>query len=139
MFRAKPIAFKLPGSSLVCPGEFGRYFAASLVALGVDVSVLLSLAQMMHYTIAATLGFLVGSLVHYRLSVRFVFQRRKLIHQKSVETAVFIAAGVLGLAVNVSVIATCVEWLAFPLIFAKLVASGASFMAGYATRKMALF
>ncbi|MFA7282553.1 MAG: GtrA family protein [Sterolibacterium sp.] len=139
MFRAKPIAFKLPGTSRGFPREFGRYFAASLIALGIDIAVLLSLAQVIHYAIAATLGFLAGSLVHYTLSVRFVFQRRKLIHQKSVETLVFIAAGVIGLIVNVSVIAACVEWLAFPLLLAKLIASGASFVTGYATRKLALF
>ena len=41
-------------------GEFVRYFLASLAALAVDMAVLLTLATVMHYLVAASLGFVAG-------------------------------------------------------------------------------
>ena len=120
-------------------GEFARYFIASILALVMDISLLLLLAKFVHYTIAASISFIAGSVVHYWLSVLFVFQRRKLASRKWAESAIFVAAGVFGLVVNVGVIALCVELFLAPLIVAKLIAAGFSFMSGYVVRKLALF
>ena len=119
--------------------EFAKYFAASLVALGVDFALLLFLAQFIHYTIAATVAFLIGSLVHYRLAIRFVFRRRKIANQRSAETLIFVGAGTIGLIINLAVISACVEWFALSLPVSKLIAAGASFFFGYISRKLALF
>ncbi|MCF8151701.1 MAG: GtrA family protein [Burkholderiaceae bacterium] len=119
--------------------EFFRYFAASVVALVVDTSMLLILARIVHYVVAAAAGFLIGSLVHYVLSVRFVFRTRKLQYRRWLETSVFLLVGLVALAVNVGVIALCVEWLSFQLFAAKLVAAGVSFVVAFVGRKMALF
>lgn len=119
--------------------EFAKYFLVSLVALVVDTALLLVLAKQMHYALAATFGFATGALVHYVLSVAFVFHRRKLQHRRWLESSLFVLFGVLAMGVNVAVIAFCVELLALPLLASKIVAAGFSFLMGYALRKIALF
>lgn len=119
--------------------EFARYFAVSVVALGVDVGLLLWLAQTIHYTIAASLSFLAGAVVHYLLSVRFVFRQRRLHARRGAELAIFVGAGALALLVNTGVIALGVEVFALPLLAAKMVAAVCSFVFGYVVRKLALF
>lgn len=76
--------------------EFFRYFAASVGALVVDTSVLLLLARHIHYAMAAAAGFLIGSLVHYVLSVRFVFRTRKLQFWRWLESSVFFLVGLVA-------------------------------------------
>jgi putative flippase GtrA len=119
--------------------EFFGYFVASVAALVVDTSVMLLLARHIHYAMAATAGFLIGSLVHYVLSVRFVFQMRKLQFRRRLESSVFFLVGLAALVVNVGVIALCVEWLSLQLFIAKLVAAGVSLIVAFVGRKAALF
>lgn len=119
--------------------EFIRYFAVSAIALGVDMLLLLLFAQWMHYTLAASISFMVGAGIHYLLSVAFVFRRRKMRSRRFVEAAIFTATGLAALVINVGVIALCVELLAAPLPLAKLAAAGVSFLFGYGVRKRVLF
>jgi putative flippase GtrA len=120
-------------------GEFLRYFAASIVALGVDMALLLVLANYMHYTLAASLSFLIGAGVHYLLSIGFVFRNRRLQHRQLTEIVVFVGSGAMALLITVGVVAGCVEILHASLPVAKLAAAGASFLFGYGARKLALF
>ncbi len=121
--------------------EFVRYFAISGVALAVDTSLFLALVRLMDvdYMVAATIGFIAGSLLHYTLAVRLVFTHRKLAHNAVAESALYIAIGVIGLAVNNAIIYACVSWLQAPLLMAKLAAAAGSFLAGYMARKLILF
>lgn len=129
-----------PGAAVRLHGlEFAKYFIVSLIALLVDTGLLLVLARHMHYITAATIGFVTGAFVHYLLSVAFVFHQRKLRHRRWLESSLFVLFGVLALGVNVGVIALCVELLATPLLAAKVVAAGFSFLVGYFLRKLALF
>lgn len=121
--------------------EFVRYFSISLLALVVDTAVLLYLARVMHWNdvVAATIGFLVGSVVHYLLAVRLVFTHRKLAQHTTAEGVLYIVIGSIGLIVNDAIIYACVSWLHAPLLAAKLVAAGGSFLVGYVGRKVFLF
>lgn len=123
------------------PREFIRYFAVSLLALAVDTSLLLYLARIVQWNdmVAATSGFLVGSIVHYLLAVRLVFTRRRLAHHVTAESLLYIAIGAIGLVVNDAIIYACVSWLHAPLLMAKLAAAGGSFLVGYGGRKVFLF
>ncbi len=127
------------GSPLSLFWEVGRYFAVSVIALIVDMLVLLILAEWIHYTLAASISFLIGAGVHYLLSILFVFRQRRMSSKRLAEIAIFFAAGLGALLLNVAVIAFCVEVLAAPLAIAKLVAAGFSFVFGYVVRKMVLF
>lgn len=121
--------------------EFVRYFSVSLLALVVDTALLLYLARVEHWNdvVAATIGFLVGSVVHYLLAVRLVFSHRRLAHHVPVEGVLYVAIGLVGLIVNDAVIYAGVNWLQAPLLVAKLAAAGGSFIVGYVGRKVFLF
>lgn len=120
-------------------GEFARYFFVSLVALLCDFFVLITLSEYLHYILSAIIGFLFGAIVHYVLSIFFVFNNRKLKTRKLIESVLFVATGVAGLLVNVAVIGLCVELLSLSIVFAKIVAAGFSFLFGYVSRKIILF
>ena len=119
--------------------EFAYYFLASLLALSADMAVLLTLARVIHYLAAATAGFLVGALVAYFLSIRFVFGRRRLAHAARRELIIFAVIGVVGLGVNNAVIFAAVETVALPLAVAKILAAGITFLVNFGLRKRLLF
>ncbi len=119
--------------------EFFMYFLVSLFALACDVLILLSMAHYVHYTLATVLGFLVGVGVHYGLSVRVVFFRRKLATRKMAESFLYVVVGALGVLVSLLVVAICVEFFAMRLALAKIVAAFFSFVLGYVARKKLLF
>lgn len=119
--------------------EFGAYFLASLLAFTLDFAVLMLLARVMHYLLAATAGFCTGAAAIYLLSSRLVFKRRRLAHREGVEAILFTLIGVAGLALNNAVIFVMVEAAAAPLALAKLAAAGATFLFNYLLRKRLLF
>jgi putative flippase GtrA len=131
--------FLQPGKMRHLGYEFSKYFLVSLVALACDFSVLILLSKYVHYALAAVVGFLTGTVVHYGSSVLFVFSNRKLQAKKLAEWGVFVCTGLAGLLVNVGVISFCVEFFSMPLPFAKTVAAGFSFLFGYLIRKLVLF
>ena len=79
--------------------EFGRYFAVSLLALAVDVAILFAAAKFMHYLVAATLGFVAGSMVSYLLATRCAFRRRRFNDRAHTEFAVYALVGVFALCI----------------------------------------
>ncbi|MES2770593.1 MAG: GtrA family protein [Pseudomonadota bacterium] len=118
---------------------FLKYFGVSVLALLLDTLIFLSLSLWLHYLLAATLGFLSGAVLHYVLSVSCVFTRRRLRAKRWAESLLFVVFGGLGLLVNLLLLTLCVAWLALPLLGAKLVAAGGSFLASYLLRKGLLF
>jgi hypothetical protein len=111
----------------------------SALALAVDMGILLFLAQYTHYLLAATIGFLFGSLIHYLLAIKLVFHTRKLADKAHIEGVIYVAAGLGGLLVNTFMIYAAVEWFAAPLLTAKLMAAAGSLFVGFVTRKLVLF
>ena len=119
--------------------EFLGYFAASVIALAVDMLLLLQLAKVMHPLVAATISFLVGLLVCYGLTVRFVFSSRRFGSQRTKEASIFFLVGLVGLGVNDTVIYFGHVMLMLPLAFSKLTAAVLSFLFNFAGRKYFLF
>lgn len=119
--------------------ELVRYFLVSVFSLAVDFSIFLVGSQYVHYTVAAVIGFLVGAVAHYVLSIRIVFSRRKLGKRRMTEFLLFVGTAVAGLLVSVVTISVCVEWFEASLFIAKTMAAGMSFLFGYAVRKLLLF
>jgi putative flippase GtrA len=115
------------------------YGAASLIALAVDLSVLWGLVSAgLPYLLAATFSFLAGASVTYFFSVRFAFTEHRLRDRRK-EFGSFVAIGLLGLAVNVSVIDAIVTFLGLPILAAKCVAAGCTFTCNFFTRRQLLF
>lgn len=119
--------------------EFVRYFAVSLLALAVDMTILLIAARVMHYLWAATAGFVAGALTSYLLATRWVFRKRRFEGRVRAEFAVYALVGVLGLGLNDLAIYLTVEFAGLPLLQAKLVAAGVTFFFNYVIRKLVLF
>lgn len=115
------------------------YLLASAVALLADLGTfaLLSWWWGGWYSAAAG-GFLVGSVVAYVISVRWVFARR-VVSSASAELAIFVLIGCFGLLVVQGVMWGCIEWLGLPGGIARLVAVGFSFTSNFALRKLILF
>ena len=118
-----------------------RYLLISGVALLVDMLVFsLSLRRLgVPWPAAACLGFLTGVCVAYGLSIRYVFQVRKLRHSPRVELLIFMGLGVLGLGVTQLVLYFCIECLSWPAELSKGVAAIATFLTNFISRKVLLF
>lgn len=119
--------------------EFARYFAASLAALLIDTAILLSAATVLHYLVAASLGFIAGALASYLLAIRWVFRQRRLVQNQRAELGLYVLVGVLGLGINDLVILLAVDSAGFSLLEAKVVAAGVTFLFNFVARKLALF
>jgi putative flippase GtrA len=120
--------------------ELIRYGGVSACAFVIDAGLLWLLAKQagIHYLVAATISFLVGGLVAYLLSIRFVFIERRL-QTRSIEGTTFIALGLVGLAVNTAVMALAVETMAAPLLVAKMASASLTFAVNFLLRKHLLF
>lgn len=119
--------------------ELLRYLAVSAVALAVDSAALLLAANFVHYLWAATLGFLLGALTSYLLSVRWVFRHRRLAAFPRTEFAAFVAVGVAGLGLNNLAIYVAIEHAGLGLLAAKAVAAILTFSFNFGLRKWGLF
>lgn len=118
--------------------ELFRYGFVSLAALLVDFSCLLFLAKYIHYQAAAGISFILGGLVAYSLSVKFVFKQRT-IDRVSTEAGLFLALGLIGLVVNASILNASIKHWSLSLPLAKGLAAGATFTCNFVLRKGLLF
>ncbi len=117
-----------------------RYFGASALALGVDLSTYSGLIYIagVHYLIAAPIGFALGLALIYLLSVRWVFAERRLADRR-MEFSVFALIGLAGMTINELVIYAGVDRFALGPVPAKLVSAALVFSFNFASRKLLLF
>ena len=119
--------------------ELLRYVAVSGAALAVDTTGILVAANFVHYLWATTLGFVLGAVTSYTLSVHWVFRHRRLATSPKTEFAAFAAIGLAGLALNNLVIYSAIEHAELSLMAAKAVAAVLSFFFNFGVRKWGLF
>jgi putative flippase GtrA len=120
--------------------ELFRYGLVSACAFVTDVALLWILVNHVgiHYLVAATISFLAGGVVAYRLSIRFVFSHRRL-QTRSVEGTAFVALGLAGLTINTAVMALAVGRVGAPLLVAKVASACLTFGVNFLLRKHILF
>jgi putative flippase GtrA len=120
---------------------FSRYFVASVLALGVDVATLylLMLAFAIGPDVAAAGGYLVGVVVHYWASRRFVFSAGWLDHTRLAEFGAFLATGIGGLLLTFGIVHLLAARLGFPVLAAKGAAVAVSFVVVYLVRASLVF
>jgi len=121
--------------------DLARYFAASLVALLIDVAMLSLCLRVLHLGLAwsATVGFVAGAIVAYVLSIRWVFRQRAFGHAPWMEFLAFVGIGVAGLGITQLVLWIGVMQLGLLPEAVKLAAAGITFAFNYAVRKSLLF
>ncbi len=118
-----------------------RYAAASVVALGADVSLFLALiATDISPTLASGAGYIVGIVVHWLISSRFVFASSTAAHglARRKQKALFLGSALIGLGMTIGIVGVA-EMAGFDPRLAKLVAVAVSFQATYLMRKIIVF
>jgi putative flippase GtrA len=120
--------------------ELIPYVGASAAAFALDVSLLWLQVSVMGvpYLAAAAISFLSGTAFVYWASIRHIFGFRRLASARN-EFAVFLAVGLVGLAINLGVIYTGVSRLGLHYLLAKIGAAGCTFLANFAMRRWLLF
>ncbi len=85
--------------------SFPRYLGTSVAALAVDYGLLLGITGLhaSNRTLVASATYMVGALVHYQLSRRYVFEPGWLHHLPRREFAFFLASGLLGTLLTAAV------------------------------------
>lgn len=128
-------------SIMICRSELARYFAVSVLALGLDLVIfsVLMRAAGLSWMGAAVIGFLFGVLLAYWLSIRFVFSSRTLVNAPQVEFMSFALIGIAGLGVTQGILWIGIEWLSINPEVSKLMAAGATFIFNYVVRRTLLF
>ena len=118
-----------------------RYFAASLAALAADLGALSFSLRVLQAGLAwsASIGFVVGAVVAYILSIRWVFRERMLATAPILEFATFVGIGVAGLGITQAVLWLGVTELGLLPELVKLGAAGITFAFNYIARKSLLF
>jgi putative flippase GtrA len=117
-----------------------RYACVGGIAACVDVGFFAIFAKWLHYPYlwVAAGGFLLGTLVNYLLSKRFVFIAHGR-HSRVVEIGLVYAVSLLGLGLHQLILFWLVEHAAVDLMNAKLTATGTVFFWNYLARKHYVF
>ena len=120
--------------------EFSRYFVAGCLAFGGDFLVLVTLTEFagINYLISNVFGFCVGLVISYLFCIRWVFSVRRL-QVPTQEFGIFTLVALIGLALNEVVMWGVVEFAGQHYSLAKIVATGAVFVANFVLKKVILF
>ncbi len=120
--------------------EFQRFFFAGGLAFLSDFTVFFFLTHFLkvHYLISNLFGFSAGLLVSYLLSIKWVFQHRK-IKKAHFEFALFAAFALLSFLLNELVLWFFVQAFGIYYLTAKILATGATFLLNFSTKKLFLF
>lgn len=103
--------------------QSGKYIAAAAVGYVFDLGVLIFLHSFLdlNYSLAATGGFIIGLIIQYFLSNRYVFGESKL--GKKTELTSFAAIGVIGLIILNVLMFIFIDGLNVNYIIAKILAT----------------
>lgn len=118
-----------------------RYFVASLLALAADLATLSLCLRVLHFGLgwSASIGFGVGALVAYLLSIRWVFRQRAFASAPAVEFLAFVGIGIAGLGLTQVLLWLGVVKLHLLPELVKLAAAVVTFVFNYLVRKTLLF
>lgn len=120
--------------------ELVRYGLVSVLAFSIDLAVLIICTESfgLHYLASAAIGFTVGVMVAYVLSVRWAFRFRSY-SSRGPELAVFIGIGIAGLGLNEFVMWNGTEVFGFHYLVSKMASAVLVFFFNFGLRKLLLF
>jgi putative flippase GtrA len=122
------------------PTQMLRYLVVAGAAFAVDFTTLFVLTDVfgVHYLISAVLGFCLGMVVNYILSIRWVFNQRT-ITSKRLEFLAFGVIGIVGLALLAAIMWFLTGILGIYYLLSKIIATGVVFFWNFLARKFLLF
>jgi putative flippase GtrA len=114
--------------------------AASFLAFCVDFGLLAVLTESagLHYLVSAAVSFLAGTTVSYALSILWVFEKRRF-GTPALEYLLFVLVGVVGLALNETLLWLLTEPVGLHYLLSKIIAAALIFFWNFAARKRILF
>ncbi len=120
--------------------EFLLYTAISGVAWLLDVAVLYLAALYLDMPVflAAAIAYMIGLIVHYMLSIRYVFTYRQLADKPRAEILLYALTGVVGIVLSAGIVHIGSQ-LQLPLIWSKIAATLITFVVVFIIRKVTLF
>ncbi len=128
----QPIARLMP--------ELSYYTIVSAVALGVDLAVFKSLLLGgMRASLAGIAGYAVGLVLHYLLSVRYVFETQGSTKSAARRFGEFAISGGVGIAMTWGIIALATDVMHLPALLGKVAAVGTSFVVVFLLRRGIVF
>lgn len=128
----RPIARLMP--------ELSYYTVVSAIALGVDLVIFTGLARSgVRAAAAGIIGYTVGLVLHYLLSVRFVFETEGSTKSAFRRFAEFVVSGGVGILITWAIIAFSTDVLHLPALIGKIGAVGTSFIVVFILRKGIVF
>jgi putative flippase GtrA len=119
--------------SLVYSAGAATAFAADFLVLGLLVEVF-----GWQYLLAATLSFLVGTVVVYWVSVRHAFAVRRVTDRRA-EFGYFATIGGIGVLLNLALMYVLVDLAGIHYLWAKVVSAGFTFVTNFSLRRWFLF
>jgi len=126
-----------PMRALLGRFTFTRYLLASVVALSADFALFMALAHMqVPPAIAALGGYGMGLILHWLISVHFVFGLEA--PPTHGQRIAFLVSAVIGMAITAALVGG-LSALGLPPAAAKLMAIPVSFLTVYAIRKYGIF
>jgi putative flippase GtrA len=125
-------------SSLV--PQLSRYSLASALALALDFAVYLTLTtSAVSPPLAGVIGYALGTVLHFLLSTRFVFDARATDKLHARLFGEFAMSGIAGIGITAIVIALATQAAGLAALPAKVLAAGASFLVVFALRRTVVF
>lgn len=118
--------------------ELGRYLAIGVVAASIEWSFFYFFTESGWGLLTGFYAaFAIATLIHYFLSIRFVFTERKFSIRQEI-VFVFLIAGV-GLLINTATLLVCVNLFILNKMVAKIIATGTAFSWNYLARRQFVF
>ena len=120
--------------------KFIRYFLVGGTAAAINLAIFATLVRGANVPIyaAATVSFVLATLVNYILSVRFVFVSGSRFSRKREIAAVYLVS-IIGLLANQSILLVLVDWARQDAILAQAAALAALFLWNYSARHFYVF
>jgi len=120
--------------------QFARYLIVGGIAFLFDFLTLFFFTEIiiLHYLISNILGFIVGLVINYSLSISWVFNKRTL-GSKSAEFTVFAIIGIIGLALNELFLWIFTDAFGVYYLISKLIATLLVLIWNFVSRRFILF
>ncbi|MFZ3009922.1 MAG: GtrA family protein [Candidatus Microsaccharimonas sp.] len=116
--------------------QFLRYFGVALIGYVVDFGMLTIFVEVfnVHYLVSASIGFILGLIVTYLLSSRFVFGESK-IKSKKREFSLFAGIGIIGLVLLNIIMWFFTDLIGINYILSKIIATVFVYMWNFLARR----
>lgn len=120
--------------------QFIRYFGVSGICLLVDAGILFVLTKYagINYLISTFIGYTVGLVLNYILSVTWVFKTKRLAN-KPMEFGIFVVIGLIGMAINQGVMWICTDLIGLYFMLSRLISAAIGHTWKFFARKYILF